>query len=159
MTDDNGNGNDNDNKNVVGGDPPGFVSQKIPPDVPMVLEEEDDQIPLVSGARRLFTSSKGLIVGFGVVGVIVMNVLGKIDGPTALNAVLVLVGMYVGGVALEDGAEKLRVTRGGANPNVVMKALAILAEKLGPMLTSSPSPPGVRENFQQRVGAPPPKKH
>lgn len=64
--------------------------------------------PLRSGARRIITSSKGLLCVAAIVGVCVMNYLGRIDGERALEFITWLVGFYVAGVAFEDGVEKFR---------------------------------------------------
>ena len=69
--------------------------------------QDAETVPLTSGLMRLTRSSIALVVGLAVIGTIIMNVLGKIDGPTAINAVLVLVGLLAGKTALEDSAEKI----------------------------------------------------
>jgi hypothetical protein len=64
--------------------------------------------PITAGLSRLLRSSKGLLLLGSVAGVVVMNVVGRIDGERALTFIQWLVGFYFGAVAIEDGASKLR---------------------------------------------------
>lgn len=64
----------------------------------------DDKL---SGVRRLSKSSVAIVVLIALTGVVVMCTLGKIDGTTAVQAALVLVGILAGKTAIEDGAQKV----------------------------------------------------
>jgi hypothetical protein len=63
-------------------------------------------VPLHSGLRRLASSAKAIVALIAVIGVIVMQTMGKIGGAEALNFVTVVVVSYLGAHAIEDGAEK-----------------------------------------------------
>lgn len=84
----------------------------------------------MNGLKRLFTSSKYLLTGVVCVGIIVMNVLGRVDGPQALEAILLVVGLALGATAVEDAAKKIRGSAG--DPKAVMDAAAPLI----PLLTA-----------------------
>jgi len=67
---------------------------------------EDPQPSVWGGIRRLFSSSKYVLVLLAVVGVVIMNLAGRISGEAALAAIGTLVSVAVGATALEDAAEK-----------------------------------------------------
>lgn len=69
-------------------------------------EPEDPPASLVGGLRRLFSSSKYLLVLLSVVGVIVMNLAGRVTGEMALGAIGALISVAVGATAYEDAASK-----------------------------------------------------
>lgn len=54
-----------------------------------------------------FTSRKAWVLILCVVGVVVMNLTGRIDGAAALDFIQWVVSAWLGAVALEDGASKL----------------------------------------------------
>lgn len=62
----------------------------------------------MAALERLLKSSKAWVVLLAVVGVIVMNVTGRIDGARALEFIQWIVGIFLGTVAAEDVAAKLR---------------------------------------------------
>lgn len=64
----------------------------------------DDKL---SGVRRLSKSSVAIVVLIALAGVFVLLALGRIDGTTAVQAALVLVGILAGKTAIEDGAQKV----------------------------------------------------
>jgi hypothetical protein len=80
----------------------------------------------MSGLKRLFTSSKYLLTGIVCVGIIVMNVMGRIEGPAALEAIMLVVGLALGATAVEDAAKKIRGNIG--DPKAI-------GEALGPILS------------------------
>jgi hypothetical protein len=97
------------------------TSQIPPPDPPRAPQPADPGfVPLHSGLRRLVTSAKAIVALIAVVGVIVMNMMGKISGADALNFVTVVVMSYFGAHAIEDGAEKFA---GGKPKNVDYAAI------------------------------------
>src|SRR5690606_35712952 len=67
---------------------------------------EDPQPSVLGGVRRLFSSSKYVLVLLAVVGVVIMNLADRISGEAALAAIGALVSVAVGATALEDAAEK-----------------------------------------------------
>jgi hypothetical protein len=101
-------------------------------------QQQEEAASLYSGVARLARSSIAIVVGLAVIGTIVMNVLGKIDGATAINAILVLVGLLAGKTALEDGAEKL----GARMHETRSSSLARAAEVLVPMVKEFLPRPG-----------------
>lgn len=66
-----------------------------------------EQASIMAGARRLATSSTALLGILAIIGVIVMNVTGRVDSERALDFVKWIVVAYFTKVAVEDGAEKL----------------------------------------------------
>lgn len=112
-------------------DPSQIPLPSAPPPPPAA--EDDGLVPLHSGLRRLVTSAKAIVALVSVVGVIVMNMMGKIDGPAALNFVTVVVCAYFGAHAIEDGAEK---AAGGRKPSTaaVMSQVSTLLPQLTGLL-------------------------
>lgn len=121
-----------------------------PPPVPPghELVPEDQPLPLRSGARRLITSSKGLLCVAALVGVCIMNYLGRIDGERALEFITWIIGFYVAGVAVEDGIDKLRRNRVSIGSGFARDLLegvlagvkAFRGEDLTPTRTPGPMP-------------------
>jgi len=68
--------------------------------------------PWYSGLQRLVGSSKAWVVLAAIVGIVVMNVTGRIEGTQALEAITWVVAVWLGAVAIEDGAHKMQ---GGGN--------------------------------------------
>jgi hypothetical protein len=102
----------------------------------------------MTGIKRLFTSSKYLLVGIACVGIIVMNVMGRVDGPTALNAILWMVGLVLGATAVEDAAKKVRGNTG--DPKAIMEAIGpILPAVLDLLLKPKQDP-------EEEINPPPP---
>lgn len=58
----------------------------------------------------LARSRKAWVLLVALVGVVVMNALGRVDGAQALSAIKWLVSAWLGAVALEDAALKLPMT-------------------------------------------------
>jgi hypothetical protein len=61
----------------------------------------------MQGIARLYRSSAAIVLMLAVVGVVVMNVVGRIDGPDALDFIKWLVMAFFAKVAIEDGASKI----------------------------------------------------
>lgn len=55
----------------------------------------------------MLTSRKAWVMVVCVVGAVVLNARGQIDGPQALDFIKWVVGAWLGAVAIEDGAKKL----------------------------------------------------
>jgi hypothetical protein len=68
-------------------------------------------------------SSTAWVALAAIIGIIVMNVLGHIESGKALDAVVTIVLAYIAKVAVEDGAEKLRLVRRGGVPSAVAQSL------------------------------------
>jgi hypothetical protein len=101
-----------------------------PPQVPWPKQPEES-VPLYSGIARLMRSSTAWVALAAIIGIIVLNVLGRIESGKALDAVVTIVLAYIAKVAVEDGAEKLRlVRRGGVPPAVAQSLLPLLMEAL-----------------------------
>lgn len=102
---------------------------------------EDNQIPLSSGARRLLTSSKAIVAGLAVAGVIVMNVTGRVDSAKALEFITWVVMAYFGANALEDAAEKRSGSRQASG--ISAEKFRSLMEAMAPLIaTLMPKPHG-----------------
>lgn len=93
-----------------------------PPQVPWPKQPEEG-VPLYSGIARLMRSSTAWVALAAIIGIIVMNVLGHIESGKALDAVVTIVLAYIAKVAVEDGAEKLRLVRRGGVPSAVAQSL------------------------------------
>ncbi len=95
--------------------------------------------PWYSGLQRLIGSSKAWVVLAAIIGIIVMNVYGQIEGPRALEAITWMVGIWLGAVAVEDGASNLGGRKG---PGDSSQYIATLMEMLGSLFeTLKPSEP------------------
>lgn len=99
-------------------------------------EPDSNGIPISSGARRLLTSSKAIIAGLAVIGVIVMNVTGRIESAKALEFITWVLLAYFGAHAAEDAAEKLNLTGGGKGTTISPERLKAILETLAPFLTA-----------------------
>lgn len=63
----------------------------------------------MKGIARLSRSSAALILALAVIGVIVMNVVGRIEGEVALDFIKWLVMAFFAKIAIEDGAAKYAI--------------------------------------------------
>jgi len=94
----------------------------------------DDLVPIWAGLRRLVGSSKAIVVLAALAMACVGVYLGKITGQQALDFCQWIVLGYVGAVAVEDGAAKVRavtVAQKGTSP----EAIKSLFESLLPLIT------------------------
>jgi hypothetical protein len=66
---------------------------------------------MLSGIKRLTNSSAAIVLGLAVIGVIVMNVAGRVDGPTALDFIKWLVTFFFAKIAVEDAAAKIAAAK------------------------------------------------
>ena len=66
-----------------------------------------DKQDVTAGIKRLLGSSKAIVVLVAILGVILMEVLGRIDGTHALDTIKWLVAALIGATAAEDAASKL----------------------------------------------------
>lgn len=98
-------------------------------------QPDPNGIPISSGARRLLTSSKAIVAGLAVIGVIVMNVTGRIDGAKALEFITWVILAYFGAHAAEDAAEKLRLTGGGQASTLSPERLKAIMDALAPFFS------------------------
>lgn len=117
---------------------------------------DENQIPLSSGVRRLLTSSKAIVAGVAVVGVIVMNVTGRIDSAKALEFITWVVMAYFGANALEDAAEKRAGSpwSSGVSPEkfrAIMDAMAPLIAMVLPKHSDPSEPSPVSEDILAAV--------
>lgn len=80
------------------------------PDLPEftpITAPDEERASISGGIRRLFSSSKYLLVLVAIVGVVVMDLAGRISGEMALATIGGLISVAVGATAYEDAAEKV----------------------------------------------------
>lgn len=99
----------------------------------MTIPDDDERSPLLGGLRRLFSSSKYLLVLLAIIGIVVMNLVGRISGEMALAAIGGLVSVAIGATAVEDAAGKV-----GGRP-MSAKAISALVGGVQAVLASLPA--------------------
>lgn len=99
----------------------------------MTTPDDDERSPLLGGLRRLFSSSKYLLVLLAIIGIVVMNLVGRISGEMALAAIGGLISVAIGATAVEDAAGKV-----GGRP-MSAKAISALVGGVQAVLASLPA--------------------
>lgn len=117
----------------------------------------EEQTSIWSGVARLVRSSKALVVLASLAVIWTLFYLGRLDVEVAVNYTQWMIGLFLGAVAIEDGATKLVVRRSSSVNPEALSAVASLVTSLGQQFLSNAGPAKVDiDGMEAEFEDPPP---